>query len=223
MCFLISSLTTALCAAACAQGLGLDRARSVRFSMPGWTEEKPQEGLRVWRNADGDVLSMGASSDPLTVFDWSSETQVRQFARQLAEAAGGGLIEAAAVAPPPRAIVRLIYKRLIGPAYIYTGMLVMAGGRVPIFWTVVAGERGMTGVREAVITAEMMSAGELTSESYKRHWAQDPYDPAYQGVDRSVLRFLSDDERYDARFPQHPLSKVRRALAGIPAGVTGLQ
>ena len=223
MCFLISSFTTALCAAACAQGLDLDRAQSVRFSMPGWTEEKPQEGPRVWRDPDGDVLSMGASVDPLTDLDWSSETHVRQFARQLAEAAGGGLIEAAAVAPPPRAIVRLIYKRLIGPSYIYTGMLVMTGGSVPMVWTVVAGEHGMTGIREAVVTAEMMSAGELTSESYKRRWAQDPYDPAYQGVDKSVLRFLSDDERYDARFPQHPLSKVRRALAGIPAGVTGLQ
>ena len=81
----------------------------------------------------------------------------------------------------------------------------------------------MTGIREAVITAEMMSAGELTSESYTRRWAQDPYDPAYQGVERRVLRFLSDDERDDARFPQHPLSKVRRVLAGIPAGATGLQ
>ena len=96
----------------------------------------------IWiGNPDGGVLSVGVSADPLTDLDWSSETHVRQFARQLAEAAGGGLIEAAALAPPPRAIVRLIYKRLIGAGYIYTGMLVMTGGSVPMVWTVVAGER----------------------------------------------------------------------------------
>jgi len=223
MLFLISSLTTALWAAACAQGLDLDRARSVRFSMPGWSEEKPQKGMRVWRDVDGDLLSMTVSVGPISDLDCSSETQLRQSARQLAQRGGGGLIEAAVIAPPPRCIVSLIYKRLESPAYIYTGLLVMTGGSFSIVWTAVAGERGMTGVREAVITAEMMKAGELTLESYKRSWAQDPYDPAYHGVERSVLRFLSDDERYDVRFRQHPLSKVRRVLAGIPASVTGLQ
>ena len=221
--FLISSVTTALWAAACAQGLDLDRARSVRFSMPEWSEEKPQEGMRVWRDPDGDLLSMTVSVGPVSGLDCSSEGQLRQSARQLAQGAGGGLIEAAVLAPPPRCIASVIYKRLERPAYVYTGMLVMTGGSFSIVWTVVAGERGMTGGREAVITAEMMKAGELTLESYERSWAQDPYDPAYRGVESSVLRFLSDDERYDVRFPQHPLSKVRRVLAGIPSSVTGLQ
>jgi hypothetical protein len=191
--------------------------------MPGWSEEKSQEDMRVWRDADGDLLLMGVSVRPISDLDGSSETQLRQSARQIAQEAGGGLIEAAVIAPPPRSIVGIIYKRLQLPAYVYTGMLAMTGERFSVIWTVVAGERGMTGVREAVITAEMMKAGELTRESYERSWAQDPYDPTYHGVERSVLRFLSDDERYDVRFPQHPLSKVRRVLAGIPASVTGLQ
>jgi hypothetical protein len=76
----------------------------------------------------------------------------------------------------------------------------------------VAGEHGTTGIREAVITAGLMEEGKLTVESYKASWAQDPYDSTYCGVDRSTLRYMSDDETYDPQFPQHPLSKVRREL-----------
>ena len=109
---------------------------------------------------------------------------------------------------------RLIYKCLQGSGYIYTGMLFLA---------VVAGEHETTGVREAVVTAELMASGELTPESYPHSWAQDPYDSTYRGVDRSLLRFMSDHERFDERFPQHPLSKARRVLAALPGSVKGLR
>jgi hypothetical protein len=76
-------------------------------------------------------------------------------------------------------------------------------------WTMVDGERGTTGLREATVTTELMRAGELTSESYPRAW-HDPYDPELSKVDRSCLRFISDDARYDDRFPDHPLTRVRQ-------------
>ena len=102
------------------------------------------------------------------------------------------------------------------PAYVYTGMLISFAQGAWLLWTIVAGEHGTTGVREAVVTADLMNAGKLTMDDYKLHWAQDPYDPAHQGEDRRVLRFISDDESYDGQFPQHPLSKVRRLLAALP-------
>jgi len=83
----------------------------------------------------------------------------------------------------------------------------------------VAGEQGTTGVREAVVTADLMNQGKLTIDGYKKYWCQDPYEPAYRGADRSVLRSMSDDERYDEKFPEHPLSKVRRLLATLPSHV----
>jgi hypothetical protein len=85
-----------------------------------------------------------------------------------------------------------------------------------LVWTVVSGEIGTTGVREAVITAELMNAGRLTLAEYQRSWAQDPYEPECNNVDRSVLRFMSDDEQYDQRFPPHPLLKVRAVLRDLP-------
>jgi len=59
----------------------------------------------------------------------------------------------------------------------------------------------------------------MTVEDYKRSWAKDPYDSEYHSADRGVLRFVSDDESYDERFPQHPLTKVRLILAALPASI----
>jgi len=77
----------------------------------------------------------------------------------------------------------------------------------------------MTGVREAIVTATLISEGKLKPQEYELHWAHDPYESAYSGVDRSALRSLSDDESYDEQFPLHPLSKVRRTLAALPSNV----
>jgi hypothetical protein len=83
----------------------------------------------------------------------------------------------------------------------------------PLVWTVVDGERGMTGVREAVVMAELTRASNPQNlEDLNKLWGEDPYDMVSLGVDSRVRRFTSDGEEYDARFPDHPLSRVRRVL-----------
>jgi len=192
-------------------------SRRVRLTLPGWNEDAPDDDLRIWRDPEGDVLSLasGRSSYPLG----SDEMEQRRWCRKLAQSRGGGLIEVQAMPGGMGPSATLIYKRLQCPAYVYTGMFITSAQGVSLIWTIVACERGVTGVREAVVTATLMEAGTLTRDGYKRWWAQDPYDPAYQGVDRSVLRFMSDDECYDQQFPKHPLSKVRRVLSELPGNM----
>ena len=98
-------------------------------------------------------------------------------------------------------------------------MLFVSLERIPLVCTIVAGEHGTTGVREAIVTATLVEQGKLTLEEYRRSWAQDPYEPAYAGVDPSVLRSVSDDKVYDEQFPDHPLTKVRRVLSMLPANI----
>ena len=192
------------------------RLSAVRLTMPGWSEDSSKDGdLRVWRDSQGDVLSLSAV-ESLGLPEISNETAVQRYSRKLAESRHGGLIEVSVVTGTLGATVGLIYKRLEKPAYIFTGMLLVPRQHDSQVWTVVAGERGTTGSREAVITAELVNAGELRMQDFERSWAQDPYDPTYCGVDRRVLRFLSDDKCYDARFPKHPLPKVRHLLATLP-------
>jgi hypothetical protein len=136
-----------------------------------------------------------------------------------AEVAADGLSEE----NPPRRVDtteyglggRMIYKRLRKPAFIFTGVMWTPHDHGWLVWTVLHGEREATGVREATIATELLKAGTLSR--YDTSWAQDPYFPDYNGVDRSVLRCMSDDEQYDERFPTHPLSHVRRVMRTLSA------
>jgi hypothetical protein len=196
-----------------------DELRLVNLTMPGWTEDTPSQGMRVWRNDQGDILTLAASVGSLELPSLDDIAGLRRWCRKMAEDGGGGLIEVRTGAGGQGATLSLIYKRLEMPAYVFTGMLIIPGTEVSRVWTVVSGERGTTGVREAIVTTELMKAGRLTVADYQLSWAQDPYDVNYCGVDRSVLRFMSDDESYDEQFPDHPLSKVRRVLAVLPKSV----
>jgi hypothetical protein len=109
-------------------------------------------------------------------------------------------------------VVQFIYKKLEKPAFTFTGVQMIHLPMASLIWSVDAREKGTTGVREAVMTASLVNGGQLTRKRYEESWACDPYDPLYQGVDRSTLRYMSDDPGYDTLFPTHPLTQVRRVL-----------
>lgn len=191
-----------------------ERLQLVTLDMPGWVEGASSKGLRVWRTPDGDVLSLAMldeSAASLSAF--SDETALRPWSRSIAEDANAGLIEVRVA----DSSASLIYKRLAQPAYIFTGILFLKRHAAREVWTAVSGEKGVSGVREAVVAAELFKSGKFSSKAdFEQLWASDPYDADYRGADRSVLRFVSDDECYDERFPDHPLSKVRRLLLAVP-------
>lgn len=180
--------------------------------MNGFREEHSQGGMRVWRDGAGDVVTLTVRA--LGGSFGSSETEARNLARSIAESTQAGLVEAGRNDDGSRAW--LIYKKRDGTGYFFTGMLFDFALEPDRVWTVIAGEHGTTGVREAMVTQELIAAGEMTTDDYERKFSGDPYDPSYAGVERSLLRFLSDDARYDDRFPDHPLTKVRAILKALP-------
>jgi len=188
----------------------------VRLTMTGWTEEAPGDGQRYWHDSDGDILSLMVLPKMLAYPLASDETEQRKWCRNAAEHRNAGLIEVHANPSQISPSASFIYKRLQKPVYIYTGQYFTWIHGANVIWVVVARERGITGLREAIVTSNLISSGKLALDGCKKSWAQDPYEPDYRGVDRSVLRFMSDDESYDAQFPKHPLSKVRRVLAALP-------
>jgi hypothetical protein len=188
---------------------------SVSLALAGWTEERAPNEIRAWHNIDGDILTLAHLQEVLPNFEEADEVKVRKWSRDLAQSRGAGLVEAHKLEHS----FNLVYKRLVRPAYIYTGMLLTLVRGSWLVWTIVAGERGTTGIREAVVTATLISERKLKPEEYELRWAQDPYEPGYRSVERAVLRSISDDESYDDQFPLHPLSKVRHTLALLPSSV----
>jgi hypothetical protein len=78
-------------------------------------------------------------------------------------------------------------------------------------------ERGVTGMRDTAIFGELMQKGEVKLEEGAEQavgWMADPYDPL---VKTPPGRNRSDDAQYDTRFPNHPLSQLRRLLRQIEA------
>lgn len=194
---------------------GPSRLENVRLSFPGWSEAERKHDFVVWRNQVGDVLSLAAVDD---IAEWSEAIEpdaVQKLARAHAESRGAGLVEALIVSPSNPRIVSFIYKKLIGTGFMFTGMLIVISEPFSWIWTVVDQEKGMTGVREAVITDRMIGDGSLTLESYESDWARDPYYPDYAGVDRRNLRYMSDDPKYDDQFPNHPLAMIRRRFGDL--------
>ncbi|MFY9940135.1 MAG: hypothetical protein WAK33_24855 [Silvibacterium sp.] len=207
------------------QAVAADPAlRSFRLSLSGWSEQPlsdcKEEG-RLWVDAEENAISVGIlSAHQITSRAATPGWSLHHWARFFARDSSGGLIEADHVDLPFGPGLRVIYKTLEEMAYMYYGMLIFPRNDVDIIITVVSKELGTTGVREAVVTKEVFDQGRLDAREYERSFARDPYDPGYDGVDRSILRFISDDPIYDSRFPDHPLTKVRRLLVELPACIS---
>jgi serine/threonine protein kinase len=193
---------------------------AIQFDLDGWHEEVPTESMRVWRDSQNNILTVTSVECHFPLPDLSDDAAVQNWCRVTAEEAHGGLIEVGTYRATSQAGISFIYKKREGSVFVFTGMAVFPNGPAPLVWTVMAGEHGtQAGAREAVVAADLLNSFAVTAEEYDRCWAQDPYEPAYAGVNQSVLRCMSDDVIYDERFPGHPLSTVRKALHAIPAAL----
>ena len=190
----------------------IDTRRAV-INTTGWFLDRgiSSPARSTWNDRDGDTitLSVGPALENTKTADVE---ELRMYCRQVSEHHGAGLVEAGMVLGQLGPGIQMIFKQLDMPAFTFTGMQIIPFREESLIWSVVARERGTTGVREAIVTSSMFTQGLLTPEMYEESWACDPYDPLYRGLDRSTLRYMSDDATYDPHFPTHPLSKVREVL-----------
>lgn len=68
------------------------------------------------------------------------------------------------------------------------------------------GEEGFTGMRDAAVWEYAMREGIISCTDRSR-WSTDPYCPDFK---KGVPMNLSEQERFDEVFPNHPLSELRR-------------
>ena len=185
----------------------------VRFDTTGWQLQEASPTTMTWTNPDGDVLTLRRLEGE-AVPSAEDLPSLRMRARQLASMNRGGIVHADFVDRGGVRAASLIFKHERLPAYSYTGMFIIPRGDHHLVVTVESVERGTTGMRDAMVTMQLLQQGTLDpmkkdANGRVEGWFRDPYEPAYNA---SALHSVADDERYDSILPSHPLSKVRETL-----------
>jgi hypothetical protein len=78
-------------------------------------------------------------------------------------------------------------------------------------------ERGTTGIRDTIVADQLMREGKIRlPDAAGRiiNWLSDPYTPTAEGP---MTRNRSEVEEYDAKYPDHPLSRARAILRHLEA------
>lgn len=124
--------------------------------------------------------------------------------------AGGGLIEASVKSlgalPALKQILKLpLPGQPSGQAFI--GSFTVPRAMCSTVVKVQAPERGMTGMREAMVMAQV---------GHDKYFRPHPYAPDVQG---GLPFHAADHAQWDAQFPDHPLTRVRRTLDALAAAV----
>ncbi|MFJ3905307.1 hypothetical protein [Streptomyces sp. NPDC090025] len=135
--------------------------------------------------------------------------RLREGLAHSAAHAGGGLIEAEVAEvggmPGLRQLIKVPLERGHGQAFV--GSWTVPRDRSSAVVKVQAAEGRRTGLREALIVDEVGPMHFFTPH---------PYAPEVTG---GLPHHAADDERWDARFPDHPLTRVRATLRRITPSI----
>jgi hypothetical protein len=165
----------------------------------------------VWASDDGDVLSLHFFDLPPDLpASLDDGPALRAALTRYTAEAGGGLIEASVKPlgqlPALRQILKLpLPGQPSGQAFI--GSFTVPRAQCSTVVKIQAPERGMTGMREAMVMAQV---------GHDNYFRPHPYAPDVQG---GLPFHAADHAQWDAQFPDHPLSRVRRALAALAEAV----
>lgn len=171
--------------------------------------------VEQWHDGNGVhliVQRIGVDQDLRTHL--GDEASLRKYYRDAYAEQGIGIVQCDLVTVSGVPAARTIGKKIAQaqPA-LYAGSLAIPLHDRSYVLSLYAQEGGVTGLRDTAVFSKLSIEGgavaldEVTGRMVG--WARDPYFPDFEGP---CLRNLSEDEKYDAQFPEHPLSKVRARL-----------
>jgi len=186
--------------------------------------EKSTASRRIWVTPEQDVVLLNLYLDvPDIPASLDRLDSLRVGYRQMAADNNVALIEAEVVdADSYRAILRIVRFHLESRAAVYIASLILPFRDFSFVLKAQCEERGLTGMREAVVFADSMSAGviDINPERESRGggmlnsddlmgWVSNPDGPSPR---TEPPRSIAEDEKYDAQFPDHPLSRAHRLI-----------
>jgi hypothetical protein len=192
---------------------------SITFDATTFTFHGDEDGVRIWHTAAGDGIGLYYFPIPPDIpADLASLEDVRSGYRKLMASQGNAIIEVETPMVDGCPAVRTIIKVPQQPhGMIYLGSVTLPFRDFSYVIKVQCEEFGTTGLRDSEVLDELFGTGEVTldingGEGRLKGWMQDPYDAS---IVSTFARNRGEAQEYDARFPEHPLSRLRPTLNHI--------
>jgi hypothetical protein len=196
---------------------------SLLLDVSGWTLAGQAPDRRLWTQPDTDP----DSALSVLFFDMPPDTPplddigaLRDFYRRVALANQAGMIEVSPwSANGCRGVLTILKLPQVPTGVTYVGSITMPLSASSFVVKIGCAERGVTGTREALVASSLIKSGQLQIDPETNNlvdWSRDPYDATRRDP---LMRNLSEDPQYDERFPQHPLSRLRRYLAQVAPSI----
>jgi hypothetical protein len=206
---------------------------SITFDLTEWNTVRKDDAMAVWSDDDGDFLAVNLFHVTPDIPPPSDGVQhLRDYFRQQCAAPDSGIVEVEVVSICGIPCGRLVVKSRMRPTgFTFQGTCVIPKRDFSFVIRVQCLERGTTGAREAsVMLVELPNPEYEPDPDQKQHslfrsakplgrmkgWFKDPYDSSF---DAGALRTLADDDKYDSKFPTHPLSRARRKIDSVIATI----
>lgn len=181
---------------------------SLSFGTSGWKyhgERQPNE-MRVWQTPEGDAVSLHFFGIPPNLPAARSIEDIATLYAEGLRASDAKLVECSLTTVADCQCICLLIKVPQRPSgMMYQGVYTLPFRDFSFVVKIQCAEVGATGLREAVLFAQRSKAGGTPNTSGSGPVFSD-WDP--------------DAPEHDARFPTHPISRLRRLLAHVQSTAT---
>ncbi len=183
----------------------------------GWFPVDPPLTTPRWESVTCDEMIITARPLNGTFPPLNDLLAVRRHFQQLIRSRAGALVSCDVIRVCGVDMVRTVskYRTEHQHAMAFAASLTTLASQSVVELLIRGREDGFTGVREAIVTSDLLFAAgpsaqrQLSEGKIPIELKFERYEPGTQ----PALSFVaSDDEKYDPRFPDHPLTRVRRWL-----------
>lgn len=189
------------------------------FDTQGWNSVEHTDARRFWVNPDGVLIEFRFRTPTDFRNDLRSPEKLHEEMKDQADKLNSALIQFDVMEIQGLGVMRVITKSwsseeadCLGKDY--NGGLIFPLADGCFFVRVAAREQGMTGVREATVALLLHKQGKWALPDGSKPATVEP-NPRTSLTREPLMLSPADDARFDAYFPDHPLTRVRSMLQHI--------
>lgn len=185
----------------------------------GWEQGKNNKDIQQWIHPDNaTVVSINFFNTKPDLPTMKDIHSLRAFYRDQLAAHKGGLIQVEFVDLKGYKAIKTLFKIPQKPSGVaYLASFTIPFEKYSFVIKIQAPEIGVTGMRDSIIAEKLMVENKISiGDNGYKNWFKDPYGLE---VNINTLMNTSEEEQYDIKFPEHPLSVARSLLKQIESDI----